>query len=631
MINLLKNNLNVLRKEMSFSINWPYLISFLIFWSYGYQAAGNYPLIPQTVFTIFITFLLGVFLYFGEFKKNKLTSTHSIAFFDLSFLAVITFLFLTINFSSLNNPLVGDQLFYSLMAKRHEIFGILKITELFELNDFSFSKLIYIADIVALLILIFLFFLIYYLKLNFLIRTLLLLIIFILTRCILLHEGGGYNLHPAFQLFPIWLSTSLFGISDFSFRISQFIGLICATFFIFINLSEKIGRLNALLTALALTSIPILFHVASLVEGSIWTSILLSLFLIRFLNIDKESFLFWFAVSSIITTFVMMRITALIVLPTFLMIYFFSNFKYFKINTKEYIYALLPFLVCLPIVLKGILYGTPATYHAGESPFIPYDNSTYHRIVFALINNIPWETAVSNIGYFWLSFLFFIFIKNKRDSSYFFNRLSVISLFCIGLLIFFSIRPVLWGVGRYKAEYLIPFIIFGGYMFFTWLNSSIFKKALPLIAFLLISYNVFHLNNFPTYIPDIVSNKKFSRETEEIYDYNSALIEAKREGLASYTLIAGVTNGVMPQILAGYSVKEIKDTIKILDNNLTNSDWTSFNADLINSASEIKLVLISDGNNSSLKSDLQKLGWMDWKNFRAKGTDNIIYGLVRNI
>jgi hypothetical protein len=327
----------------------------------------------------------------------------------------------------------------------------------------------------------------------------------------------------------------------------------------------------------------------------------------------------------------MMRITALIVLPTFLIIYFFSNFKYFKINTKEYIYALLPFLVCLPIVLKGILYGTPATYHAGESPFIPYDNSTYHRIVFALINNIPWETAVSNIGYFWLSFLFFIFIKNKQDSSYFFNRLSVISLFCIGLLIFFSIRPVLWGVGRYKAEYLIPFIIFGGYIFFTWLNSSIFKKTLPLIAFLLISYNVFHLNNFPTYIPDIVSNKKFSREIEEIYDYNSALIEAKREGLASYTLIAGVTNGVMPQILAGYSVKEIKDTIKILDNNLTNSDWTSFNADLINSASEIKLVLISDGNNSSLKSDLQKLGWMDWKNFRAKGTDNIIYGLVRKI
>lgn len=629
MISSLKNNLIISRKKIFLSINWAYVVSFLIFWSYGYQAAGRYSLIAQIAFTIFISFLLGIFVYLGEFKKNTLTSCHSVAILDLSSLAVIIFLFLSLKFNSLTNPLIGDQLFYSFMAKRHEIYSLLKITNYLDLNEFNFSKLIYIADILGLLIVFFLFSLIYYLRINFVIRTSLLIAIFILLRCIILYEGGGYNLHPAFQLFPIWLSTSIFGLSDFSLRISQFIGLIFTTFFIYICLIEKMSRFNALLTSLALTSIPILLHVASLVEGSIWTCILLSLLLIKFLNTEKKFFLFWFTVSSVIAIFVMMRITAFIVLPIFLMTYFFSSFKYLKIKTKEHIYVLLPFLVCLPIVLKGVLYGTPASYHTGESAFIPYDYSTYHRIVFALANNIPWETAVSNIGYVWLCFLLFIFIKNKEDGSYFFNRSMVCFLFCLGMLMFFSIRPVLWGVARYKAEYIIPFIIFGGYVFFTWLNSSILKRFLPLIAFLLLSYNVIESKNFPKSIPDVRSYKTFSREAEEIYDYKSALIEAKQAGFASSTLVAGVTNGVMPQILASYSVKEVKNAIRILDKNLTNSDWTSFNADLINSSSEIKLVLISDGNNSSLRSDLKKLGWLDWKNFRAKGTNNIIYGLVR--
>ena len=466
MDNLAKDNLTILRNKISISVNWAYVIAFLIFWSYGYQAAGNYRFIAQALFTIYISFLFCTFIYLGESKKNILTSSHSIYVIDLGALAAIIFLFLSINLNSLNNSLVGDQLFYSLMAKRHEIYSLLQLANFLDLNAFNFSNLIYIANIAGILVTIFLFFLIYYLRLSFVIRTSLFLIVFILLRCFILYKGGGYNLHPPFQLFPPWLLTSIFGLSNFSFRIAQFIGLICASFFIYVCLIEKMRRTNALLISLSLTSIPILFQVACQVEGSVWTSILLSILLIKFLNTDKKSFLFWFAISSIITIFVMMRITAFIILPIFLITYVFQNFKYYKANKKEFTYVFLPFLVCLPIILKSILYGTPATYHAGESGFIPYDYSTYHRIVFAFINNIPWKTAVSNIGYLWLCFLPFIFIKNKQEGSYFFNRLVVCFLFCLGLLMFFSIRPVLWGVSRYKAEYLIPFIIFVGYIFF---------------------------------------------------------------------------------------------------------------------------------------------------------------------
>ena len=129
----------------------------------------------------------------------------------------------------------------------------------------------------------------------------------------------------------------------------------------------------------------------------------------------------------------------------------------------------------------------------------------------------------------------------------------IILFLVIAIEMFFSISPSLWGVDRYQAEFLVPFLILGGYLIFSKIQEISKQKLLiPLLSSLMIFFGVVGFQGYPNNIPNITEEKIFERYTEKIYDYKSALIAAKEAGLEKNTLLVVTTFGMFPQILYGY-------------------------------------------------------------------------------
>ena len=618
-------------KEFYISLNWSYLIVFVIFWSYGYQ--GAIPLRSIALGLGFSAYLICITIYFlflGVYKKGLVESKYTFLVKDISLLTVMIGLWTTVAFDKLIQPIVGDHFYYSKASKLHEITAIQISSHFVEIGNIVFKNAIYWLDIMVIMVIILSTYLVRFFKIKFISGSLIICLALLLSRYIIISHGGGSSPHPPLQLFPIWLTTSIFSLSDFSLRIAQFMGLISCSFLIYIISIERLGRINSFFVALALCSIPLFIHVATLVEASIWTAVMWVLFLIQIISIQKQKPIFWFSMSAVISIFVLMRVTSFIAYPIFVSLFIRYNWDLLRKSKLTFAYITSPFLLCLPFLLTGIVRGTPATYTIGEAAFIPKDYSTFYRIVYAFTNGIVVETALSTIGIGWLFLLFGILFKYRNEKGYWFNRLLIVLFILTATAMFFSIRPVLWGEDKYKVEYLVPFIVFGGYLFFTKIEqlprSTLF---IPLISCVLIYIGINGFFHYPNGIFDRLGGGKFKRNSEQIYDYKSALIAAKEVGLAKNTILVGITYGVMPQILSGYTVSEVEESNEILKSLITEGgDWTSVSAQLLTDQHKIKLVLISDGNNKMLREDLLRRGWSDWKQFSTKD-NKVVYGVIR--
>ena len=91
-------------------------------------------------------------------------------------------------------------------------------------------------------------------------------------------------------------------------------------------------------------------------------------------------------------------------------------------------------------------------------------------------------------------------------------------------------------------------------------------------------------------------------------------------------MIIGSTYGVLPEIIAGYSVNEILKTLNLrrVSNSFLSNPLETFSHDKVN------VILVSDASNhDSLLSSLKNNDWIDWKTFTHPKSKNKIYGLIR--
>ena len=173
----------------------------------------------------------------------------------------------------------------------------------------------------------------------------------------------------------------------------------------------------------------------------------------------------------------------------------------------------------------------------------------------------------------------------------------------------------------------------GGYLLFCKIHEIWNQNFLiPLLSLFLIYSGVIGFHNYSSKPNMIGQDNIIIRQTEQIYDYKTALIAAKSSGLAGKTLLVGVTYGALPQILSGFTIKEVKESIE-LNKKLMFGGWFSVSAELINNEPEIKLVLMTEmsyaSNQDNLRKNLLLLGWKDWNIFSPIG-DNVVIGVIRD-
>jgi len=629
----------IINKKIVVSLNWPYIMVFVCLWSYGYQGAIG---LESPLFQLgFSTYLIGItayFLFLGSSKKELITSKFTFLIKDILVLGIMFAFWTTIAFDKFSQSIVSDQLYFGLEAKKHEFFAIQILNKFVNIENVVFKDAIYLLDILIIMSVAFFIFLRRFIKFNFPSVSILICLVLLILRYVTISQGGGVNAHPPFQLFPIWLSTSIFGLSDLTLRFAQYIGLIGCSFMIYLTSIKRLGNINSFFVATALCAIPLLIHVATQVSASIWTSILWILLLIQIPSINERNSTYWFGLTSVISIFVLLRVTSFIAYPIILIYLMKYNWPIFLKDKKAFVHLTSPFLICLPLLAISIIIGTPGSTGA-VATFIDDDYLIFNHFAYVLSSGALMEIVLSTMNASWLLLLFGIFIKLKNEKNYLFHRLLIILFLILAIEMFFSITPVLWSADRYQAEWLVPFLILGGYLIFSKIQEISKQKILiPLLSSLMIFFGVVGFQGYQNNIPNITEEKNFKMLTEKVYDYKSALIAAKEAGLEKNTLLVGTTYGIFPQILYGYSIKEVEKSYELYKKHLHFCCSTLPDPELINNDPEVKLVLISNaeflggipdaGNGDSLRSSLLLMGWLDWKQFSSSG-NNVIFGIIR--
>lgn len=577
--------------------------------------------------TIFICSIL-VFLYFLN-KKN--VDAHG-GFFgvELSGSKIIhTFIvfgaFLAITWINFNPSLHGDELSHSFYSQYHIFYALTKLAPW--LSAFDISKLIWVSSfsvvitICLLLLTGFKFLKKFRFENKIPLIWLWVAIIFLIVSRVLLHLVGGFDpAHPPFRLFPLWLSSSLFGLTDLSFRLPGLIALslIVVTFYDELKTAGQ-PVVICIMGLLAVSSIPVLWSSSYIVEPSIWAALFSTIFLFKFqrnsLNLQDFKLLV-----AILSVFILMRQSIIYVLPALFFLMIVQHRTDAKRTVTEYLLVLTPLLIALPMLFRSIVLGTPAQNYSDVEEQL----SVIDAISLAWSSGLLFKISWSNLGW-WLIFLIFALVPSKKWGMK--GTISICIMLLSGIFLFYSIRPILWGIPRYHVEFLVPIILFGLVRFLS-LNLMTGLKGFVLAIFIgLNCYQMFAGSQ----VESIVNGHK-SIETHPRYDFRGALALAKNSGLAGKTVIFNGNYRRMLEIMSGFSVGDL-ELLSRLDEDLKNGLVRPSVKALVHDE-RVELVLVGRDNRDpeieGLIQELEDAGFKVWDRFDGGWRYQTVVGYIRN-
>ena len=555
-----------LNKKIQINVNWAIVVFFLIFFSYGFF--GVISKFNNLLFTL-ITIVNLCFFYFLIKNYSKIY-TYRINIYYYNFLNFLTFfiILIIINWNFLNLSLFGDELAHTIRSSRLSIYGLYTIFESFNfdfLNDYKFKNLV---NVVNFFLLIFLFITVYLLKHLSDVRV---LIIFVFLTIFFRFFLKDFGMHPPLDHLFTFFTISIFGISDFTSNMSYLFGFTLIQLYIFNILYKKFSYALSYLGTISIFTIPLLLSMSTWTESSIWSSLFLTIILLE-IYFSKE--IDYVKIVTLISIATLFRITVFITLIPLL---FFYVYEFFKIknkklnlkNIKEEIFIFFPILLFLPFLINNLIFGTPSFEINDELNLI-------EKIFEAVKLNIIWNTVFINIPIWWylLLPLPFIFKGNKK-----FTRIIFLIYFIFSILTYFSIDKSLWGLAKYPADYALPFCILGFVIFIVYLKEKILnEKLISLVFVFLITINILNYNSIYKNYPkqdDIIDNYReriFDKDTklklfnyELIYNLKEMFDYLKSNEMETNTLIIGTTYGFLPEIINGYTVKEI---LQVRKNNI---------------------------------------------------------------
>jgi hypothetical protein len=600
--------------------NWGRVLSFVFFWSYGFMGCFTNPLGIMNWLYSFILMTIMLVVYNSSIKyKKEFSDKLTIYLQDVLNFLFFFFFIVVIGYNQLFKFLHGDQLSHSLISIRHSI-KILSFLfkESSKYASFQAGLVLNLMNYGLLFILLVILIIERKLK-NRTIRLIFVGIAFISFRLVIQSMGGNGDIHPPFRTFPLWISSIFFGVESFAFRLPQTIALVIMMLFVYKYISLFVAKFTALLISLVIGSIPVLMASSILAEFSIWSSIIITYVLVNsFLLFFKLDWTVnWVRLLAIICIGILMRQTLVAILPGFAILMYLK-----RKDWDKYIFNMIFILTLIFLPYLGGAF-------FGHHPALNRDNtSLIDNIAYSLNSGIPWISIGNNLMY-WAFFIPFCFYKVWRKSEY----LVLLLVFMLSLyLTFYNIRPILWGVGRYQIELTLPFVILG---IFTLIYFTRFQKVSLILAFLLL-LNIFIFKNFRSWNSSYnilkynyyaVIKKPYGHLIESEFNFPVDVVLSQFKNLYvdnDYYYHYGVTYGVLPEIMSGFSISEVLRQIKV------NNKFSSTNEDSMfikmNTDINLKTIIFSDREDKEIIDRFLNSGWeiRDTVRLSESGTIHLI-------
>lgn len=367
------------------------------------------------------------------------------------------------------------------------------------------------------------------------------------------HIPGRLEFHPPLRLLPLFVSQTLFGFDDFSFRLP---GILAAAFaatacgkVVFdaqkLRLQNKADvsqfeiAFQLIATVLILT-IPLLAHVATIVEPSVWTytAWIFCFILINNRELNCLNSHRFILCGIVIGLFTLMRQNTLILwFPLGLMLLF------ERPPLKIWLLALLPGLFFLPTIhtmlnhpaaAAGSILNVWLSLKSGAGPFAILHSTT-----------LPWVLILVGVCVFAL-------VKKEFSVKVFYIA------FVPAYVLYFMIWDFLWGMGRYQAEFIGSLCAISVVVLFKSLHKSLLNWiVLPVLGILIFGVCTLRtLNQDHSYAQ--WPQKKIS--TESVFPYRQSLGFLNRQDTSGkFVFLYGVPiYGEILFYIRGFSYFEIE-------------------------------------------------------------------------
>lgn len=629
-------SISLSRKLFSIPLNWVALLAFAVFWSYGLFGALSRPdsgMFTDIAVSLALCAVFLLFFLFSHRGRMYLQERIDITTSDVVMFGSFFFILSLFSFRNLFFPLVGDALSHAQQSQIHGVAIVSLLSRFFPaLNSFTFSSILYAVNIFALVCAGAGYW--FFRNRSIFVRAILWSFAFLALRGVAIYFGGNGSPHPPFRLFPLWLTGSLFGETALGFRLAQFLGLIFLMWVVQRMTGPKLGVLYSWCFALAVGTIPVLWHTGVLVEQSLWTASLWTVFLlflvIREGELTERDYFRWVCAISLFT---LLRQSAFVALVPLCVLYAYDSVGGRGFDVRRALFVFFPLIAMAPFLLHSLFVGTSATYIPGEVGYLSPDASAISRVWFAIRSGTVSNSILNSLGFWTLFIVPAFFCLYKKPVRWF----ALLVFSAAALYVFYSIRPGLWGIGRYQAEYAVPFAVLGFFWVVTFFNKYLGRYSYAfLVLFLpLVAYNIYTFTHIARLNPPVDVLVRTSGEaiktrggyatlSEFPYAYKEAFKEVKRLGYGDSLYVAGVTYGVFGEILNGFTVSEIASLKEIA--------LTDPTAEAITLNTKINAVLIVDfANHQWLRDELMDRDWEERGTFRNEEYGSTVFLMTRSI
>lgn len=646
------------RPIVQIDLNFDLLLCFGFLWVYGFYAsiAFEAPVANNLVDLILCSIMVVLVELAARHRVTRVTVTRRDVALFLTYLGIC----LGFGYREVTDSIVNDHFYHLQLAMAHAM-RLLAPDVLADsswvgahIQEIPYKYILAGTNLAIIVALVSAFYLSCFRPRNRVLRCILTTVLFLGLRWIVGRYVTRGDIHPPLRLAVLNFATIFLGINNFAMRVPGLIATGVVVCFIARRTRNKLGDAGAMSLALVFGTVPLLWHVATIVEASIWSTLAFSVLLLELIvrptvenhaNIDGDNLRGLYVLVGLAA---LMRQSAFIAVVTLGVGHFVSLIRTYRhtadtkppdkqsSHTGSKFWELLPktigvaypLLVMIPWTLYIAYTGTPATDRSGIS-------------IFTKISQAFIDAAAIRYLYFHLGAIWFGFFLVGLISWTNIQLLTTLQA-ALGILLFYSVAPPLWGLARYQAEIGLPVVCIGVVSFFVVTVDLLRSQRrqsksqyILLMLMVLVGSNIWMFKKIHEVKNPVDADSFFTRSrdgsirglAELPYDFDKAMADIKAQGLSSDLYIDGTVYGPFPHILAGYEFATVRRNMNL------GPVWTGVDPYLLDSAKMVRAALFADwGEIKTQKSIgiLRERGWeikQRYPHFAA--TDNILYLLIR--